>query len=811
MASLGELVLKLSADVAKFQSDMGRAQRVAEQAASRMNKVLGAIGVGYLSMEGVERAIDSFRKLIDLADSVGDLSEALNISTQEINRLRIAAQAAGVDFGAFESMFFKFATRVAEARKGDGNAVALMTALGVSAAELNKAPFEAITQKALRMIATWEGGDKKMAVLREGFGKGGLAMADFASKYAQFGDVADKVGNVINPKLTEQADRFKDSMAKLSAASEGAKLALLEGFLPAINRVTEAMARSREQGSGFFGMLSEGLFTFLTGDDQYKAEKRVNDLENLKGRLLADLEDLRKGGNAPPVFVERLEQQLAVVQERLKSAIGLAQLARGEFFGKSGEAGKGEAPALPDPELAKRRFETIMRDLENRIGDERDLLASREKFLALYYEQDYLSINDFYSKRRSAIEEAVRAEGRLYEEQISQVQAMLARSGKDSEKEDLRRRVAEIENKKDGLVTRANVTRNELFFNEARDADQLNKKVRELTASLYELEGRYEEAARIRAVLATQDLTKRLAAERNEVALQDVDRYRELLKAQGLMNGQTERAQMLQEQLANTETRINIDRQFGIESELGGLRRLGEARKGAVDRLQEIAREMERIAAESENPRLIQNAENFRVKLEELAASADVLARKFDEIGQSSFATFITDLTEQTKTFGEAFRDMARSIEREVTRLAAQDIAAKVFGSASKGGGFGGVLAGIFRGGNGSVPTSAEENAGLEPASGFLDSLLSGVGKFFGGFRAGGGRVDPFHIYGVGEQGMEWFRPDTAGEIVPAGAMGSSVTNVFNIAVPPGTSRETAGQMGARVAMQLSRLNARFG
>jgi hypothetical protein len=51
-------------------------------------------------------------------------------------------------------------------------------------------------------------------------------------------------------------------------------------------------------------------------------------------------------------------------------------------------------------------------------------------------------------------------------------------------------------------------------------------------------------------------------------------------------------------------------------------------------------------------------------------------------------------------------------------------------------------------------------------------SLLSGIGSLFGGFKAGGGPSSSSKGYIVGENGPEFFKPNTSGTIVPNHAMG---------------------------------------
>lgn len=62
---------------------------------------------------------------------------------------------------------------------------------------------------------------------------------------------------------------------------------------------------------------------------------------------------------------------------------------------------------------------------------------------------------------------------------------------------------------------------------------------------------------------------------------------------------------------------------------------------------------------------------------------------------------------------------------------------------------------------------------GSGPLAGILGTAGAGgnvggiLGAIFGGFRAGGGPVDPGKVYAVGENGMELFAPKTPGTIIP--------------------------------------------
>lgn len=91
--------------------------------------------------------------------------------------------------------------------------------------------------------------------------------------------------------------------------------------------------------------------------------------------------------------------------------------------------------------------------------------------------------------------------------------------------------------------------------------------------------------------------------------------------------------------------------------------------------------------------------------------------------------------------------------------------------------------------------------AGLFGTSGGGGALTSLLGSLFGA-RAAGGPVTAGKIYRVGEQGPEYFRPNTGGSIIPNGADGDGGGGVVRVVIAPSEMfqvqvAETAGQVVA--------------
>jgi hypothetical protein len=82
MAALGSVVVELSANIAKFQSDLGKAAAIAEQRMRQIDKsigivktALGAVGVGFVAGATFDKIKEKIDGAISSAAGLQQLSE----------------------------------------------------------------------------------------------------------------------------------------------------------------------------------------------------------------------------------------------------------------------------------------------------------------------------------------------------------------------------------------------------------------------------------------------------------------------------------------------------------------------------------------------------------------------------------------------------------------------------------------------------------------------------------------------------------------------------------------------------------------
>jgi len=185
---------------------------------------------------------------------------------------------------------------------------------------------------------------------------------------------------------------------------------------------------------------------------------------------------------------------------------------------------------------------------------------------------------------------------------------------------------------------------------------------------------------------------------------------------------------------------------------------------------------------------------NERIRLiDEMAAATKRFAeiQQYNSIFVNAFADGLTDIVTGTKSVKEAFKSMEKSIVDSISRIAAQNLAEKLFGK----GGFdiGSIMQKMFSG-EGGASGGFDFGAILQKLIGSI--FGGGAGSLqLGGFAAGGFPT-PGKWAIVGENGPELIRPRGSTEVIPNHALGRGRTTVNNFytTVERGASTESVRQ-----------------
>jgi hypothetical protein len=127
------MLVKLGIDSTQFETGIKRAQGLGEKFGTSFKGAVASKLGAALSVA----AVAAFTKnVIESADKIQDLSEQLNLTTDEIQRLQILAGETGVTFDKFGSVLAKFEQIRLKATSGDQDALKTLQALGFTTEQL---------------------------------------------------------------------------------------------------------------------------------------------------------------------------------------------------------------------------------------------------------------------------------------------------------------------------------------------------------------------------------------------------------------------------------------------------------------------------------------------------------------------------------------------------------------------------------------------------------------------------------------------------------------------------------------------------
>lgn len=258
----------------------------------------GAIG---LAISGAFAAV-SFKGVIDTLDQLDDLSEKTGIGVESLSALRYAGEVTGTSLEQIAGSVKKLSKNMAEAAGGGKEAAASFDAVGVAVQNSDGAlrSQDAVLADLATKFASYEDGAAKSALAQRIFGKSGEDMIPLlnlgADGLARLKKEAGDLGAIYGGDLAKSAALFNDNLKRLELNAEGAKVSILGGLLPALNKLIETFLRLKAEGS--IGTIVKDAAKDIIGMGRLSGNAG-NDLNTLRvdrDRALKDLAFAEKKG-----------------------------------------------------------------------------------------------------------------------------------------------------------------------------------------------------------------------------------------------------------------------------------------------------------------------------------------------------------------------------------------------------------------------------------------------------------------------------------------------------------------------------------
>lgn len=844
MEKIGDYFVRLTAQDAEFRAGLKRAVEAAESSGKRMTKefettratfrtVLGAItgaGIGWWS-----------RQIIQNAESLQDLSEATGSTVESLSRLQNIAKINGDQFETFKGAMERLAAGMAGAEDGSSKTAEALRFLGVTATD----PAQALEEIA-KKLDSFSDGVGKAALVKDLFGRTGVGFIATLKQIAQSGEQAATV----TTQQAAEASRLAEAYRSLQVNSTALSNAFLSGLVPAAAKMVEEFIEGKRVAGGFFealrlfGTIPTSTFESIGGQikDVTTRLEEANKLAsqggfyNLLSKLSGDFFGRAANDSEKQLQLLRFRQRqqaLALISPDNEDARDIRARTKPALPYVSSPAG-GRKVAEDDP--TRKLLEGALKAIEAYTEEEREILKTRQEYLDRYFSAGNLGIEDYFKAKEATQAEDLRVTLEGIDKEIAALERYKEAKNRtkveiaDTENKigDLQKKrvLAEQQNARSGVL---------LWFEQRSEAEKYARTLDDINTRLLEMTG--DTLGALRRRQRAQNGAARSLFERNgdTEALEQLDRLERQEELQVRLNNAQQDFGLILDEIGVKHQLIAAGREAGTLTELEALAQVSAANKAHVAQLEEVAEAYRRLAETSGDPRFLLAAEQMRVKLEEIKATGDLVAKKFNDIGAGAFADALQALATGQKSFKEAALDFGKNVSTSITRVVADNLAQKAFGKDGIFSGFGDLFSGLFGGAEsgavaltGSATALSGSAAALSAAAGALTaaaaaSSASSFGSSFsnifqgsggGGFAdiltglqgfAAGGNPPVGRLSLVGERGPELIFPRAPMTVAPlavaagGGAGRRAVTITQHINVLPGASTQSARQAAAAV------------
>jgi hypothetical protein len=179
MSLISRLGVVLGLDAGEFNANLGKAQ---ERLQGFNQQILGSrLGVAAIATALVTAAVSAVR----FADSINDISQASELSIQEVLRLNEALMTNGGHADSAAKMVSQFTRKVYEANDGNEKLRESFSKVGISMEDLKKMPMDKLLEKSITGFKNLKDASERTGIAFEIFSR--------ASKNIDFGGVADQL------------------------------------------------------------------------------------------------------------------------------------------------------------------------------------------------------------------------------------------------------------------------------------------------------------------------------------------------------------------------------------------------------------------------------------------------------------------------------------------------------------------------------------------------------------------------------------------------------------------------------------------
>ncbi len=383
MTTIAQLGVDLTANSAKFVSELGKAQAALNSHAAQMNASLRGIRSGFDSVRSAAEtfgiaigggAILAFAKQgLEAAQQIQNMARELDVSTGTLQVYQFAAAQAGVSQDTMTAALKRLSASIGEAEAGGKAQIDALNGMGVKILDV-RGKFIGLEPTVRQIAEAYQRAGDKAAFAAQMKTLMGRAAQDLipllaggAAGLDREALAAQQAGAVIGGDMLKAMKEANDAIELMARNFKSLATELLGTLAPALDKIVRGL------GAIFFGGITPG-------DQVAVLTKKYEAL----GTEIAALIELESRFGSNPAFVRGTEKNIAMLEaERDAIAAQIAALNGGTAApgAAPGAGGPASGPGLRNPlskedEARAQTIQGVIEKLQDEIRHERELRAA---------------------------------------------------------------------------------------------------------------------------------------------------------------------------------------------------------------------------------------------------------------------------------------------------------------------------------------------------------------------------------------------------------------------------------------------------
>jgi lambda family phage tail tape measure protein len=474
MANVGSLVVELSANIAKFQSDMGKAAAEAQKRAAEIDKSFGlvkkglaSIGVGFALGATFDKIKGKIEDTIAAAAGLQQLSEKTGSTVESLSGLVGVAKLSNTGTEELAGGLQKLAKAMVDAENGGKKTTAAFAAIGISAADLkNKSPADTFLLIS-NQLAKYGDGAEKVAIAQVLLGKAGANLLPVTKDLAIVGEYAVKT----TKEQGAAADELEKNQIRLTASTNAIYKKIGLELIPVFDAFTKALLDTQTANGGVraevdklakdgsirewaedavkvagfvidafdgvvrtFQIVGRGIGATAAAGVAV-AHGEFSEAKSIMSELGTDVDAILN----KTLFSNRLAEQIKKSRIPAKPE---APLPKPDVSGLGNNNDKSYKGPKDDP--AKKLMEGQVKAQEALMSAEKAQLATREQYLSYYFQQEYITTNDFYAQKKQLIQDSLQVQLDAFSREEAAINAYMAQTTREVDLQDARNKLADV-------------------------------------------------------------------------------------------------------------------------------------------------------------------------------------------------------------------------------------------------------------------------------------------------------------------------------------------------------------------------------